>query len=347
MNIEEEKKDHDEGKDVESKSHSVVGTVLSLPQKMKDVLNKIRGENADEPKEVEVTEDDSDEAGEGDVSVKDDEEDETFDSDDESSDKDASESEDEERLTIEGVDPKLIAAGRELGWSDDKILAIVETDESVLTDLADLQASRKKDESDGKDEQEGAESAVLTDEQKVSLREKMGDEVADILIKQQEDLRSVSEELADVRKFRASSEEDAARAVSMRKLETANEIFDRAFDTFPEIGKTDELPRTPDGSIRTMSNECKVRSEIYSVAEMFFQTNGGSFESAMDEALSWYGGRDGKKSVVRTVVKDLNRRKRKFSPKPTKKKTKLVFKDANQKAGYIVKQAKRKAGFDV
>ncbi len=79
---------------------------------------------------------------------------------------------------------------------------------------------------------------------------------------------------------------------------------------------------------------------------MFHQANGGTFEQAMTEAVQHYAGGQGVQVAARQVVKDLEKQKTRFTPKPTRRKTTKVFKNENAKIAYIMQEARRKAGIE-
>jgi hypothetical protein len=66
----------------------------------------------------------------------------------------------------------------------------------------------------------------------------------------------------------------------------------------------------------------------------------------MNEALTWYAGKTGVDTAHRQVIDDLNKQKKRFSPKPSRRKMVKVFKDSQAKGADIVARAKKKAGIE-
>jgi hypothetical protein len=321
-----------------------------VPKALSEKLAEIRGQAEPDYKEVEV-----DEEGnpiEPDEEVMDDEV-SSGDADDsgDASDEEKSESADAEDASeheqVE-LDPRLEAAGKAMGWDDDKIIAIAEHDISILEDLAnrtdsdDTHRRDKEVEDKDKDKSDPADDAVLT-----KLKEKFGedaDSIVDALTKKIEG--KFSDRFEKVDAFAKDSEERDRKALLIHKVKIADEVFDRHAKDFKEIGITKELPKGENGKVLDDSPPMKVRNEIYRVADIFHAADGGSFETAMDKAMTYYAGSQGSVMAARKVVKDLNDNRRRFSPKPTRRRMVRVYKDSNAKAKHIVQEAKRKAGVD-
>lgn len=247
------------------------------------------------------------------------------------------------------IDPRLEAVGAKMGWSKDKVILIAKTDISILEDLADRfeanDTHRQEDvvKKDGEDSQVG--DSTLTEEAIAGLKEKLGDDAANIIIAMKKENESLSKKLKDVDDYTAETKVNAENAAIIQCYETASELFDNNEDTFPEFGKTSNLPKLQDGkTVDVNSPQMVARNTVYDVAEMFHKTNGGTFSAAMNDALTWYAGKTGSNIAHRQVVNDLNKNKKRFSPKPSQRKMVKVFKNTNAKAANIVAEAKKKAG---
>ena len=244
------------------------------------------------------------------------------------------------------LDPRLEAAGAKQGWSKDKMILIAKTDISILEDLADhfeANDTHRQDvvKKDGEDTPVG--DSELTEEAITQLKEKLGDVAANIIISMKKENQALSTKLKSVDDFTAKTKADAENQADARRYEVASELFDNNEATFPEFGKTTDLP-LKDGKLDLNSEQMKSRNKVYAVAEMFLKQNGGTFSSAMNDALIWYHGKSGSNTAYRQVVKDLNDNKKRFSPKPSRRKMIRVFKNKQAKGADIVKQAKKAAG---
>ena len=343
----------------EQKESSTNGPVHAMgdgdvvPEALSKKLSEIRGQEEPDFEMVEVDKDGKPIKTDENV-VKDDEvsSDEVDDSQG-VSEEDKSESEDVEDTSeyehIE-LDPRLEAAGKKLGWSEDKIIKVAETDISILEDLANQfeQDETHRQDTEVDEEKKAKDEADLVDEKALAkFKDKFGDDADGIL---DTIVKSVEKKFADkfkkVDDFESTSKEKALQEASMQRGAIANDVFDRHIKTFKEFGLTKDLPKSQSGEIFTNSSEVQVRTKVYKVADMFHQTNGGSFESAMNEALTWYAGTQGVESATRQVVKDLKSNQRRFSPKPTRRRMVKVFKNTDAKKSNIVQEAKKKAGIE-
>ncbi|MHA2022564.1 MAG: hypothetical protein ACTSWQ_02770 [Candidatus Thorarchaeota archaeon] len=324
-----------------------------LPESFKKRMAEIRGEPDKGYEMVEVDDEgnpiktDTDEDEE---SVVKDDEVSSGETDDSAGDseKDTSEAEaveDDSEFEEVELDPRLEAAGKSLGWSDDKIRLVAETDLSILEDIA-TRLDSKEGHRQEQEEVQGKDDLVDKDTMD-KLTEKLGADAKDVLeILQKQVEAKFSERFKDVDSLKEAREEDARMKAAMQRYEIASEVFDRHVEDFNEFGTTKNLPKNKDGSINLNSPQMAVREKVYRVATMFHQNNGGTFESAMREALTWYAGSQGVSKATRQVVKDLKTNAKRFSPRPTRRKMVNVFKSTEAKAADIVRQAKRKAGIE-
>ena len=248
----------------------------------------------------------------------------------------------------EEIDPRLVDAGRAMGYTDDKIRGIADFDESILTDIAD-RLEEKSDHREDKDEVVPVKEdtpAELSEETIKELREKHGDEVVDTFIlpqlKTRSELDSIKAKLGKVDEFEASEIQKAEHREVQHQSQVADKVFDASAKDFEEIGQTKDVKRYPDGK-PVDTPQLQVRNKIFGVASMFHQ-NGMPFEQAMTEAMTWYAGQTKESRLQRKLVKDVKKQSRKFSPKPTRRKVKKVFRDDRHKAADIVAEAKKKAG---
>lgn len=316
-----------------------------IPQELRDTLAKFRKDQETpgyEDVEVKDGDDDVDE-NKDDDSTNPEGDDQKVDDDLSEDDpgKDSSKSEDEEEQPeYEEINPRLVEAGRAMGLTDEKIRTIADTDESILADFATR--LEKKDIGHRQDKEEVKEDDVTIDEADIEkMREKIGDEGVKLLLGFQKENATLREKFAEIDEFKKSNVDRDAQNESHRKAG----IADKYFDEKPELfGVTKKLTKYPDGSYVTGTPHMVAREDVYRVALMFHEKNGGSFDAAMTEALQWKTGSTKKQDIARDIVKDVNNQRKRFSVKPTQRKVKRVFKDANSKKSFIVKEAAREAG---
>ncbi|KKN19303.1 hypothetical protein LCGC14_0947020 [marine sediment metagenome] len=343
----------------EQKESSTNGPVHAMgdgdvvPEALSKKLAEIRGQEEPDFEMVEVDKDGNPIKTDEDVVKEDEVSSDEVDDSQGVSEEDKSESEDVEDTSeyehIE-LDPRLEAAGKKLGWSEDKIIKVAETDISILEDLANQFEQDETHRQDTEvDEEKGAkDKADLVDEEALAkFKKEHGDaanDIVDVITRRVE--AKFADQFKKVDDFELTSKEKALQEASMQRGAIANDVFDRHVKTFKEFGLTKDLPKSQSGEIFTNSPAMTVRAKVYKVADMFHQTNGGSFESAMNEALTWYAGTQGVTNATRQVVKDLKDNQKRFSPKPTRRRMVKVFKNTDAKAANIVQQARKKAGIE-
>jgi hypothetical protein len=352
------------GNEADDKTQHGPDVVGGVPVKLSETLNKIRGQEEKDFQMVELdddgnikkdaegnpiiiddaSDDEIAQAKEGDTSSG-----ETNDSlsaseeDDSVAEADTDDSEDE-RIVL---DPRLEEAGKKMNWSDEKIISIAKTDMSILEDLADrfdkMDPQHRQEDDTNEDTNTG--DVGLSDEAVAKLKDKLGDEAAEVILNMRKENAELRASMKDVNEFKSKNAEQAKQQAEARRVEIASELFDKNAEAFPEFGITKDLPMK-DGKLDLNSPQMKVREEIYVTASMFHKQRGGTFSSAMSDALSWHAGRTGTVNAQRKLIKELNDRKTRFSPKPTRRKMAKVFKNADAKGANIVKEAKRKAGIE-
>jgi hypothetical protein len=341
--------------------HAIGDGSDGVPQPLKDKLAEIRGDQDPGYVDVEV-DDDGNPLNEEDAELlKQGSEDKDVDSS--SSDADDLDSDEDRKSEAEAdedansdyedveLDPRLEEAGRSMGWDSDKIALVAETDMSILEDIATRLEKDTQHRQDDKDEDKDGtakEQAGLVDEEALAkLKEKLGDEGGEVLDAL---MKSIEGKFADkfkqVDEFKESEEKRRELQEMAGRASIADDVFDSAAEQFPEIGLTKELLRNDKGELIN-SPELKVRDGLYRVATIFHQANGGSFESAVKEAIQHYAGGQAESTATRRVVKDLKKQQKRFTPRPTQRKTVRVFKSTDAKASHIIRRAKRKAGIPV
>jgi len=254
----------------------------------------------------------------------------------------------------EEIDPRLVAAAKRFGWSDEKIIRVAEEDETILEDLANLldmvtatssgQQGQKSEEksAESSDDVKGVEELKLSDEELRKLKREYGEAPAKVIAALTEKLNSTIKELNEVKQnVHGVTKAEQEREI-MTRLEAANRAFDDAAEVFPILGKTSEL-LTTDGKYDMSHPSIKARDEIFNVA-LSFERMGYSFEQAMDEALNWYAGKEGTKQIEEQVVKKLNARKKQFTARPTRKHTERKFASEDERIYHTMGEFYEKFG---
>jgi len=310
-------------------------------EKMNDVIGDIEETPGDEEKEQEDIDKDS-EKEESEEQEELEEKEQDVEGREKSEGGDAEDSEE--------IDSRLVAAARDLGWSDDEIVQTAETNIKILEDLADLMDMVDVGKSQPiqtpvveKEKQDEIGKIELNKEELTKLKEDFGEGATSVIKNLAGKLNTAIDTVNTLKGSVDNLSGADAQQQELINMQIANEVFDEASKEFPTLSTTDKLPRTPDGNFISTNRAFRQRSKIFDVAHAF-ASSGMNFKEAMREAMKWYKGENVKEVVEDKVVKDLNKRKRKFSPKPTRKHSKRTFKDKDSEAEHFMGELYDKLG---
>ena len=217
---------------------------------------------------------------------------------------------------------------RAQGWSDEDIAAFAAqlSDEELLeltTGIEDEEEEEEEPEKKKKKEDKKTDKQVSDEEKKLLER-----------------IEKLEKTLEESTKQRKAQDEQTI-------LETANKAFDEAGKEFEIFGKTEELPRFPagphKGELVPTSAAFKARSEVWNKAVAFINL-GATVQEAMDDAVTWYKGKNLEKDIHRKIVKDLKGHEKKLSAKRTGKETVKQYEDEDERKADVVREAARRAG---
>ena len=114
-------------------------------------------------------------------------------------------------------------------------------------------------------------------------------------------------------------------AEQSRRVSYIDGLFDKVAE-FPELGKTAALS----------TGQKALRGDVYDMAIRWQRRSGGSFEDSLEKAATSFRGLYGRATAPgkkeRDVAEKLNRRKTKFSARPTGQKTTQKFANSDEKA---------------
>jgi len=251
----------------------------------------------------------------------------------------------------EPIPQEQVNIARRLGWSDDKIVEVAENNPEILEDMVAL-AGRQTQQPQvvqkvepaptQKQEVKGVDKVNLDEEALGKMKEAYGDEVVNSVVAPLvAGLNTTIDQLNTLRSQVDGVEQTNAANQAKKNFEEANAVFDGLTETFAVFGKTDELPRTADGSYDVNSPAVQVRGQVYEVAQAF-HASGKSWSDSLKEAVRWYKGDHAEKSLERKIIRDLNSRKKKFSPRPTNKKVTKSFKSRDDEGAHLVARAYKK-----
>lgn len=211
-------------------------------------------------------------------------------------------------------------AAEALGWPGDDIIEFAskgnngkpysdqELKDMVPELLAELESSSEEDR-----EKKTKKPAIdlKTDPQSEGsdkdkeLREQIKKEIMDDL-----GIDSLKEEIGKVKEDRELQDQTT-------QIARANELFDKASETFKVFGLTKDLPKYPSGANKgkwiLSSPAFKSRAEVYGDAEVFIKHQGLDVSEAMEKALNSYKGKHLETDTKRKLVKDLKKHEKHLS----------------------------------
>jgi len=342
----------------EEKKDDVYGDEESnIPESVLEVLGNNYGTGKDDELESSDLNPDSnvddtqDNSGMGEDTVSETAEDVEETADTEKSDEDVEDEGVKQDEETEPIPQEQVNIARRLGWSDDKIVEVAENNPEILEDMVTL-AGRQTQQpqveqkvvpvATQKQEVKGIDKVNLDEEALGKMKEAYGDEVVNSVVAPLvAGLNTTIDQLNTLRSQVDGVEQTNAANQAKKNFEEANAVFDDLTETFEVFGKTDELPRTADGSYDVNSPAVQVRGQLYEVAQAF-HASGKTWSDSLKEAVRWYKGDHAEKALERKLIKDLNSRKKKFSPRPTNKKTVRAFRSREEEGVELVRKALEK-----
>lgn len=264
------------------------------------------------------------------------------------------ESESEDSSSETDIPDDFSNAAESLGWTGDDIIEFAskgnngkpytnqELNDMVPELLAELESDSEKeiDKKSGEktvDLKTGTESE--SPDKDKELREQIKKEIMEEL-----GIDSLKEEIGKVK-------EDRELQDQTNLIARANELFDKASETFKVFGLSKDLPKYPSGTNKgkyiLSSPAFQVRAEVYGDAEAFMKHQGLDVNEAMEKALNVYKGKHLEVDVKRKVVKDLKKHEKHLSGSRTGKEVKKVHGSERDEDIDYIRGLQRAAGQDV
>lgn len=194
------------------------------------------------------------------------------------------------------IPDEFVVAARKLNWSDEDIATFAADyeDKQLLEMIPDLAGER-------------AEESV--DSPKPEEEEKKGEDSQD-----DEKIQKLLDRIAALEKAQEEGKKQDEQAQEFESVRRASQLFDEASKEFEIFGKTDELPKFPDGRLVPNSPQLKARNEVWGVAQSL-RSSGMSEEKAFDVAMNAFKGKNLAAKVKEKVIKGLKKNETKLSGK--------------------------------
>lgn len=250
---------------------------------------------------------------------------------------DESEFEDEPEI-LEDVSSEVIDCCREFGWDNEKIQKMYQESPELFDAIqeeldaeGDAPAERATSQKTGQEPEKGQKQEQI-EGLKLELDE-------DIVGKDVKDAVDKIVAAVNAQQKGITEQSEKIKADSQAQLDArVDDTFDRISKSFPALGKTDTLTKRQQG----------LRQEIFlHAATVTAPLRGVSIEKALQLEVNKYRSLGGKKAAEKSVVDKLNKQKKRFTNKPTNRRTSETarkFKDEAEEAEFKMEQAEKKAG---
>lgn len=127
-------------------------------------------------------------------------------------------------------------------------------------------------------------------------------------------LTQALDRITELEKTQGISAEKSEAEEQASFVQRASDLFDEASKEFEVFGKTDDLPKFPDGRFIPTSPQMKARLEVYERAEQLKRA-GMPGDEALELSLNAYKGANLSVETKRNVIKDLKKREQTLSGK--------------------------------
>jgi hypothetical protein len=220
------------------------------------------------------------------------------------------------------IDDELYQAAKAKGWDDEKIAKYFQEDKSVLEALvpAKTEVVKASEEKVAKEEVKGLEKMAITPESMTALKDQYGAEVIDQVVTP---LIEKLNQTIDIVNSQSAETKQVAETISKQAMASQVQGFQKEMDKlgkeYDVFGAWENVPRDKDGLVNKNNPVLKARDEVWQSARKFQQL-GSDWSTAVDDAVSLYKGKHLEKMTHSKIIKDLDKRKVKFTPRPTSKK---------------------------
>ena len=227
------------------------------------------------------------------------------------------------------IPDEFVKAARKANWSDEQTAEFADgkTDEELLEKIPSILG----------------EAAVKTDETSDKVDEVVQPETKNAKVEDSQDDGKLAQLLADVAALKEAqgiSEKKAQEEELARFDQRASELFDRTSDEFEIFGKTDDLPKFPDGRIDPTSPQMKARLEVWGRADQL-RANGMDGDEALSLCLNAYIGSNLKTEAKRSVIKGLKKQEKILRGKSTSHE---ITDTSNLSGADVIAEVKRRHG---
>ncbi|KKL60562.1 hypothetical protein LCGC14_2204060, partial [marine sediment metagenome] len=240
------------------------------------------------------------------------------------------------------------------GWDKETLEKLREINPKLLEDVKVLIDKSEKDESDSADDDTDDTKVSSVEDTEFDLSKldelrKTDSNAADLLETMITQVKTLTTSLNTVTAEEQERKEKAENEALVKNFRHANSKLDELSKDFPVFGLEKDLPKTSDGAFDSRSGAVRERAVVWNNAVGMYSAGlGETFEDALADAVTLYKGKNGENLAMREVVKDLNKRKKNFTARPTHKQTKKKepAEGTDEFKISIVKEAMKAAGIE-
>jgi len=221
-------------------------------------------------------------------------------------------------------------AARNAGWSDEDIVDFASeySDEELQEMITALN---------------GEDTGIEPDVDSDKVVEPKPKEKQDTNSQEDDALQKALARIEALEKAQAKTSEVDEQEAFQGRIQSASQLFDKLGEKeMPILGKTESIPRFPDGRPIPTSPVMKARSEIFNLAEVLYG-QGMDFDDAMSISLNAYKGKNLAADVKREFIKDLKKHETKLGGKRTTHESNNVALSGPD----VIREVARRAGKEI
>jgi hypothetical protein len=227
------------------------------------------------------------------------------------------------------IEDELYEVAKAKGWDDEKIAKYYQEDKSVLEALVAPKPEQSKSaEVPAKKEVEevkSLENISIDPESMKALEDQYGQEVISKVVIPLMTKLNQTIDIVNTQSTKSKQvEEHISKQVMNQQVQSFQKEMDRLGKEYEVFGTWENVPRGTDGLVDKNDPVLKVREEVWTTARKFQQL-GSDWTTAVEDAVALYKGKNLEKLTQSKIIKDLDKRKVKFTPRPTSKKVEAAL----------------------
>ena len=215
-------------------------------------------------------------------------------------------------------------AARKLNWSDEETVEFASsyTDEELKEMIPALVAEESSEE----------ENPAKSEEIEKKVENSQEDEK----------IQKLLDRIDALEKAQGDANKQTESQKQVNQVQKASQLFDETSKEFAVFGKTEDLPKFPDGRLVPNSPQMKARSEVWEISQDLQET-GMDFDKSMSIAMNAYKGANLGADVKRNFIRDLKKNESRLSGKHTSHES---FASEDVSGPDVIREVLRRAGRD-